>query len=190
MYMRRGFSGQDEVVDTKIASTIAGAGISAAVSGGFIPAIVGGPVGLAIAALAVLVQFLFTTSKEGQEKIAATKIVDQAAALMQQNLDAWKSEPHTYVNQQAALANFDNLWSQIVQACSNGLESAGQRCISERQRGGKWDYTVYYRDPISSEPVIDVPFSTAGIANTTFSDAGLDSSLLIPAALILLAVSL
>jgi hypothetical protein len=54
--------------------------------------------------------------------------------------------------QQEALANFDQIWSALVQECSNpALGSAGQRCISERQPGGKYDFTSYYRTPIAND---------------------------------------
>jgi hypothetical protein len=31
------------------------------------------------------------------------------------------------------------------------LGDAGARCISDRQRGGKWDWFAYYRDPIAND---------------------------------------
>ena len=43
----------------------------------------------------------------------------------------------------------------VVTQCSNGsLGDAGARCISDRQRGGKWDWFAYYRDPIASDGTV------------------------------------
>jgi hypothetical protein len=73
-------------------------------------------------------------------KIATTQIVQQAETMLQQNLSAWLSLPpaqRTPATQQQALANFDYVWNQVMQACSNPqYGSAGKACISDRQQGG------------------------------------------------------
>lgn len=113
-------------------------------------------VGVAIAGVTLVVgAWLSNIAKHNAEKTAATKIVEQAVPLFEQNLAAFKSVPNpTQADKDQALANFDNIWGQVVQACSNpALEDAGKRCISERQPGGKYDYTTYYRIPIENTPV-------------------------------------
>ena len=104
-------------------------------------------VGAAIQGVQMLVG-LFQNRVSGPQKVAATQIVDEAERLMQQNLAAYLATP-TPANQAAALDNFDRLWSGILTSCGDpGLADAGRRCISERQRGGQWDYFQRYRDPI------------------------------------------
>lgn len=92
----------------------------------------------------------------------ATSVVNQAAALMQQNLNAYLAipAPRTAAEQSQAQANFNTLWQALVNACSSpSLKSAGQNCISQREEGacayqaspggwsqsanGAWTYTGY-----------------------------------------------
>ena len=110
--------------------------------------------------------------KKGAQKVAATQIVEEGSRLLQQNLDAWNSSPKTTQDQQAALLNFDQIWDEIYRACSDReLGSAGERCISERQRGstaqcyingvlGGCDFFAKFRDPIANDPNVR-PLTTA-----------------------------
>src|SRR5215471_21289809 len=67
-------------------------------------------------------------------KIATTQIVNQAEVFLQQNLAAWQSltpSQKTVEAQQAALMNFDNVWSQVLRACGSGqygTAGAAGRC--------------------------------------------------------------
>jgi hypothetical protein len=91
-------------------------------------------------------------NKRGQQKVAAIKIVEEVEKYMQMNVDAWNSSPKTKTNQQAALGNFNQLWEQMVKALSQGdLGSASERGISDRSRGGQWDWYSYYYDPIAND---------------------------------------
>lgn len=160
-----------------------------------IPAVVAaGPfapiVGLA-AALTGLFGQIFSGC--GQTCIISSDDANKVESLLKQNLGAYQSSPRTPVDQAAALANFDYAWSQLLQACGNpALGSAGQRCISERQRGGcaAWqcncpnhtggsgngeccgcDWFVLYRDPIAN----DVTNNTAA-SSTSSAPGGLTST--------------
>jgi len=117
----------------------------------------GGPVGIAISAGIAAVSMvigLILRRKGPKQKVAATKIVDQLEAALKQNLAEYRSSPRTIVDQQAALANFDSAWAWLTssEGCGNPeLGEPGRRCISDRQRGGQWDWFAYYRDPIAQD---------------------------------------
>ncbi len=106
----------------------------------------------------------------------ATEVVNQVEAdVMKPNLAAWQSEVKTTVNQQAALQNFRSGWTYVTQSCNNPqLGSAGINCISDRQRGGKFDWWALYYDPIANDPnviqdgSISSVFSGNGVAGIPF----------------------
>lgn len=90
----------------------------------------------------------------GQTCITASDYANKTADLAKQNMDIYFAipTPRPLSLQREALANFDQIWGALVNACSNpALGSAGQRCISERQPGGKYDFTSYYRTPIAND---------------------------------------
>jgi hypothetical protein len=124
-----------------------------------------GPVGAAIAgaavALGALAQVLIKEfSGCGQSCIVASNDANKYEPYLQQNLQAYLSSPIHYASlQQAALNNFDTIWTALRTACSDpNLGQAGQRCISDRQPGacqwkaspggwaqdstGNWKYTA------------------------------------------------
>lgn len=119
-------------------------------------------VGVALAGITLWIGAMF---KRGAQKEAATAIVNQIEPQMQANLAAYMDSPRTAEAQAQALANFDAMWSAVLQACSDkSLGDAGKRCISERQQGGiaPWcttpdkrgcDWFVRYRDPIAQDTV-------------------------------------
>lgn len=99
---------------------------------------IGGPVGAAIAGIAaigVAVANLFSGC--GQTCVEATNIANQAGALIDQAYTHYMSSPVHYQSMQTAYLNlFDGTWAAMVKACSDpNLGAAGQRCISDRQRG-------------------------------------------------------
>lgn len=117
-------------------------------------------IGAATAALTIAWQVF---RRRGQQKLAATAIIEKATATWQQNLDAYMNGPRTADDQAAALQLFDSVWTWVTSAdgCGNpDLGAAGDRCISERQRGGiaPWcptgsgcDAFITFRDPIAND---------------------------------------
>ena len=148
---------------------------------------VGGPVGIAIGAavagVSILISQLF---KPDTDKIYATNIVNAVEPYMKQNLAAWQGSTKTRSEQQVCLANFDYLWQRVVSSCQGNYGSAGVACVADRQRGGKWDWFAYYRDPIANDPnVVDDP----GALSSAFQSAtgiSLSPMLLLGGGLILL----
>jgi hypothetical protein len=123
------------------------------------------PIAGAVIGVGVLIYSFLHNSVGLQQDADTTAEVNKAAVLMQQNLDAWNASTKSYSTQTAAEANFDSLWSQVLVFCGNPAEgSPGQRCISERQRGGKYDFFSYYRDPIANDPDAGAPDRAAAAA--------------------------
>jgi hypothetical protein len=137
-----------------IVGSVAGAAAlsSGAIAAGTLAATAIPFIGPVVAAIGLFVSMLF---KPDMKKIATTQIVNQAEVYMKRNLAAWQqlvaSGQANATSQQAAEANFQTLWQQVVNACGNpAYGSAGANCIGDRQRGGKWDWFKYYYDPIAS----------------------------------------
>ncbi len=118
----------------------------------------------------------------------ATSIVNQAEPYFEQNVQNYLSNPNrTTCDQQTALAAFDQMWAVIVKNCGNpALQAAGQRCISDRQRGAcVWktssgacfNWFNGYRDPIANDvpPGGSLCASTSGVG--TGSIAGIPGTL-------------
>src|SRR5574337_2149527 len=88
-------------------------------------------------------------------KIDTSNIVNQVEPYLQANLQQWKNLPpdqKTTSAQQQALATFDYWWGQVVANCESGkYGSAGTNCVTDRQRGGKFDWFAAYRDPIAND---------------------------------------
>ncbi len=98
-----------------------------------------------------------------------TEWVNQMEAdVMKPNLETWQAlapEDKTPQAQAYALEVFTQGWNQIVQLCSNPqLGSAGSNCLRDRQRGGKWDWWVYYYDPIAKDPQVAANIAAAKAA--------------------------
>jgi hypothetical protein len=97
---------------------------------------------------------LFFGRKGPQQKVATTKMVEQVQPLMEANLADYMAGPRTRGSQAAHLANFDQLWAWLTssEVCGNPeMGDPGKRCISERNRGGKYDWFVPLRDPIAND---------------------------------------
>lgn len=159
----------------------------------------------AIVAVGIAVANMFKGC--GQTCVAASNIANQADALMTQNVNAYTSSSVRYVSmQQAALNTFDTTWAALQQACGNPqLASAGQRCITDRQRGACtwkasqggwnadgtfthwgaagsgdvcWNWFVGMRDPIANDPFVqpDPTSSTASTVVDGISNSSLPAS--------------
>lgn len=121
---------------------------------GLAPAIAVPVVGAAIAGVTALVGiFMSRNAQYHAQETATTQIVDQAEKLMQQNLAAWQASDKYASEQAQAIKNFNDIWSQVVAACNQQqYGDPGQRCIHDRERGGRWPWPEYYLDPIANDP--------------------------------------
>lgn len=126
-------------------------------------------VGAAIAGIALAIG-AWVNRVGPKQKVATTKIVNDAEPLLKQNLAAFQASEQTIENQQAALQNFNQIWAKVVEACSSPVYgNPGKNCISDRQRGGKWDWFSYYYDPIVNAKVVS---SGQLLANQTTGTLG------------------
>lgn len=160
---------------------------SAPIIGGTLVAVgaVGGPVGMAIAGAITLGSYIVQAfSGCGSTCTQATAIVNQIEPYLKQNVANYLAIPSPRpLSAQVACENvFTNAWNQVVAACGNAnLGTAGQRCISDRQRGGKWDWFSYYYDPIANDTNVydDSVGATTGniISNVATSATSTVSSL-------------
>lgn len=124
-------------------------------------------IGAALAGVTLLVDHLIANSGCGQTCIVASDFANQAEVLLKQNLAAWNAEPHTVSNQQQALANYAALWNKLMQLCGDpALGNAGKRCISDRERAGKFPWPTWYYDPIAN--AADVVDDSAGAVVSDF----------------------
>lgn len=96
---------------------------------------------------------LLWNRKGPKQKVATTAVVDQVEPLLKENVAGYLSGPHTQSSQRQALANFDAGWAWVVDHCDiPEMGDPGQRCVSERQAGGRWDWFALYRTPIANDP--------------------------------------
>lgn len=186
-------------LSTKIESAAAGALFSAAA----IPspatpflAIAGG--------IASLLATVGVGSGCGQTCVLSSNYANQAEALLQQNVNAYLAlpQPRSTIDQQAALANFNAIWQDLVQQCSNPqLGDAGRRCISDRQAGACtwrnngqcWNWFSGYRDPIANDTDTYAPSiasDASGAAASLFGGGNNGILLALAAAAVIAAVVL
>lgn len=124
--------------------------------------------GIGAAAAAVI---MFLNRKGPRQKVASTSIVNEAEPILAQNRDIFLSGPKTDEAKEYALGVFNQVWASVVASCGDqSLGNPGKACISDRQRGGKWDWFSYYYDPIAS--VATVPATSAAIADAQGIVAG------------------
>jgi len=167
-----------------ISSTVAAGGIAADATVLGLSAAVVPVIGAAIAALIGVGIAIANAFKGcGQTCIAATQIANKCDDLLSQNVNAYTGSPIRYASMQAAALNtFDTTWAALQQACGNPqLQAAGQRCITDRQRGACtwkaspggwnadgtytkwgaagsgtdcWNWFIGMRDPIANDPFV------------------------------------
>lgn len=145
-------------------------------------------IGAALMAAVLGVQYLVANSGCGQTCIETSSWANQAAAALQQVLDAYFAlpAPRTQAQQAVALASFDGIWHQLQQACGQpGTGNAGVRCISDRQAGACtwrqkyapvypgepaigecWNWFNGYRDPIAQDPTVPDPDPLSSAASS------------------------
>lgn len=142
------------------------------------------PIAGAVIAVGTLVYSLFHNSLGLQQDADTTAAVNQGMTLMANNLAAWNASNKSLATQAQCLQNFDQAWQAIVNFCGQASEgSPGQRCISERQRGGKYDYFAAYRDPIANDPQAGaVDRAAAAAAAAAAQAAAVPTAVTMPAA--------
>jgi len=91
--------------------------------------------------------------RSSERRNVATATVNEAEPWLIQNLEAYMGSAHTIADQSAALANFDEVWQAVKDACLvPRLGQAGRRCVSDRERTGQSPWPIWYRDPIANDP--------------------------------------
>lgn len=128
-------------------------------------------------------QWIGAARLRGGQKIATTEIANEFASQMGALNKAYFSAPPSCANQRTALDAFDQALTflQSPQGCGNmGYGSAGERCISERVAGGKYDAVRANRDPMANDPrlvgagcdvsqQVIVPTTTGQLTSVQFS---------------------
>lgn len=130
-------------------------------------------IGAAIAGITLGID-AFIHRKGPKQKVASTKIVNEVEPYMKDNLDAWNKSNKYKSEQIQALSNFDQLWNLTTTKLNDpSLGEPGQRGITDRSRGGKWDWFSYYRDPIANDPEVKPdPTSTEALGTKLSSLTG------------------
>jgi hypothetical protein len=111
-------------------------------------------VGAAVAGVTLAVS-AFLNRKGPQQKRMTAQWADEAERLLVQNRDQFLASGSNEADRAAALQNFDDIFAELVSMCSDpAMGAPGQRCVSERQRGGQWDWYALYRDPIEQRALL------------------------------------
>lgn len=153
-------------------------------------------IGAAIVGITIGVIELLKLAKGcGQSCIMTSQWANQAEELLKQNIAAYFAlpVPRPISARNAAINNFNVIWAQLEQLCGQpGTQAAGQRCISDRQRGACvwkqradspllkypgepqpgdcWNWFSGYLDPIANDPNV-APDSIVSNALSSASDA-------------------
>lgn len=155
---------------TGLGNITAGGELSAAASDIAVGAMIGGPVGAAVGAVTFAAQTIANLLNHGQDKVAATDCSNNAEFAGIANVQEWNNYP-PYMKTRALQAQYLNqaleVWKYLEQCCNKPeLGDAGKRCISERDRGGKYDFWPYNYDSIANDPQVfdsaSSPMITAG----------------------------
>lgn len=82
----------------------------------------------------------------GAQKVNASRIANDAEGALKANLADYQAGRITAA---AARARFAEVWAELARLCGDpGLQESGRKCVSERDRGGVWDWHAAYLDPI------------------------------------------
>ncbi len=87
-----------------------------------------------IAAVGIALSFIFGR-KGPQQKVAATKIVEDVYRQLELNLSNYMNGPRTKSNQAAALANFDAAWAWLVSSEGCGDPERGTQVAAASANG-------------------------------------------------------
>lgn len=138
-----------------VGTAIAGAAAAGLLTGIGITAAAVPIIGPVVAGVALLLTAFHVGAGCGSSCTLSTHVVERIIPVMQQNLAAAQALLQqsggcvAAADKAVCLKNFDDLWSAIVQGCSQVGGTGGSQCIADRQRGGKYDCFVTLRDPIS-----------------------------------------
>ena len=164
-----------------LSATVGSSGFILGLSGAIAIPIIGAAIaGVTLGIVAIL------NSGCGQTCIVTSNWANQAADLLEKNIQAYFAEPapRTAEQKAQALANFDQIWNYLSQQCGNPqLGTAGQNCIADRMagackwhqtgqpefpgqpaNGACWNWFNAYRDPIADDPAV--------VTQTTVDPAG------------------
>lgn len=75
----------------------------------------------------------------------AVRLTNQYELALQENLAKFQADQ---ISRSEALSNFDRIWADYIQALTPVGEVEKGRAISDRQRGGQFDWYRAYRDPV------------------------------------------
>ena len=153
------------------APQIAGATITGAAAFGSTWATAAIPiVGPIIAGVTIGLTLLFAR-KGPRQKVATTAIVDKVEPLLKENVQGYLNGNRSRQSYEQAVENFNAGWQFVVEHCGiPEMGNPGQNCITERQRGGRWDWFKLYLDPILENAPAPVTASidsvTSGISDS------------------------
>lgn len=131
------YGGLGDTTNAAISAGAAGSTLGLAIASGASAIPVAGAVIAAGVAITALIESIIANSGCGQTCVISSQDANRVGDAMLANLRAYVALPvRTVADQQAALANFDYAWSQLVALCGNTqLGNAGVNCISDRQSG-------------------------------------------------------
>jgi len=95
----------------------------------------------------------------GLAKQQATDIANKTEMQLHANLAAYTSGVASPERKAEALRKFDETWERFTgpDGCGSAtLRQYGERCISEREERGKFDWIRTYRQPIADSVIITV----------------------------------
>lgn len=158
-----------------VAGTATTTGLAIAGATAAIPFI--GPI---VAGLSLLAGFLFSgQAKYHAQETAASNDANQIEKQMQANLAAYMA---CQIDSATAIANYEQLWAELENACQQIGGPAGQRCVSDREAGactikndGKggpagsgdvcWNWDIGYHVPLTQP----APCGASAAAGSLFS---------------------
>lgn len=179
-------------VGSAVTQSVGGAVASASLLAGPAAPIVAAVGGL-IALAGTVVGAIHLGEGCGPTCVQATQIVNQAEPVFKQNLDAYENG---ILDQQSALANFNNMWTAIQSTCGAIPGKAGQDCVGDRREGACkwndngscWNWFVGYRDPLLKPA--NTPYQNQNSLVGGSGESLLSSPLLIGGILLVLGLSM
>lgn len=170
-------SGPD-VVTQQVTGAVASGGVSAGT--GLLTGALTAGIGFGVSyGISQLVGYF---TRRNRRKEEATAVVNEAEVYLKGNLASFQNGD---VGKQEAVNNFNQLWNYVVLNCGKVGGSPGERCISERQRGGRFDWFAWYLDPIANAVEEE---GTVFVGAGTGGGGGLDIGLVLAVGLLGLGV--